>query len=143
MSNSENLTREQREKIAEWVESEGKEIAAALFRKRVLQGKVRVESRWMLPGRMFVGVAWSETHPGPKYWVTGGEWLVRDYVPLNVAETPRDAARHFALQWQLNGARIGLASEDESEMDWKAAEERMAKRAEALYQVVAEDALWR
>lgn len=145
MSNGspDKLSREQREKISEWVNAEGEKIAAELFRKRVLRGKIRVESRWMLPGRMLVGVAWSETHPGEKFWVTGGEWLARDYVPLHVAETARDAARHFALQWQLRGARIGTAAEDDAAVDWKKAEERMAKRAEALYQAVEEDRLWR
>ncbi len=142
MSQPQNLSRAQKEKITQWAEAEGQAIARELVQKKVLRGHVKVESRWILPGKMYLGVAWSESQAGPKYWVTGGEMLTRDYVSLDTAETPRDAARHFALQWQLNGARIGLAADEDAEMDWEAVERRMIERAEALYAMTEEDRYW-
>ncbi len=63
------------------------------------------------------------------------DWFICGDGPLTVAEskaarTPREAARHFALKWQLDAARQGDAGED------------LARKASALYELVAEDSLW-
>ena len=63
------------------------------------------------------------------------DWFICGDAPLTIAEskvaaTPRDAARHFALKWQLDAAHQGEAGEE------------LSKKAEALYELVAEDSLW-
>jgi len=64
-----------------------------------------------------------------------------------VATTPRDAARHFSLKWQLDAARYENPAErhrlglDPAE-DWEANARALATKAEYLYKIVDDDQLW-
>lgn len=66
----------------------------------------------------------------------GFDWFICGDAPLShvghdKAATPREAARHFALKWQLDAARQGEAGAE------------LARKAEALYELVGEDSLWK
>jgi hypothetical protein len=79
-------------------------------------------------------------------WVIGGS-VPADCVPSKVAASPRDAARHFAMKWQLEAARLAEPSERQRlgldpSVDWGARSEALVRKAEYLYDVSADDTLW-
>lgn len=68
-----------------------------------------VEARiaWMLPGQFFIAELRESSTSPPALWLIGGDDISCDHVDVNLADTPRDAARHFGMKWQLAVARDG------------------------------------
>jgi hypothetical protein len=133
------------EGVEKWAKEVCQDLAQRLVKRDILRGKVRVEARWAAPGRILLGVAWDDDHPRDRYWVIGGEAMTPDVVPLKVADTPRDAARHFSLRWQMTGARVGKAGTDGKHaglVDWAGLEDRFAEQAELLYEFTSKDEVW-
>jgi len=98
---------------------------------RALSDSVVVEAKpaWVFPYTLLIG---RFRDHGRK---TGFDWFICGDAPLShvsskVAATPREAARHFALQWQLDAARLGEAGVE------------LVRKAEALYELVQQEALW-
>jgi hypothetical protein len=98
---------------------------------RGLSDSVVVEAKpaWVLPYTLLIGRLRDHGRQ------TGFDWFICGDAPLShvsskVAATPREAARHFALQWQLDATRAGAAGAE------------LVKKAEALYELVQQDALW-
>lgn len=133
------------EAIKAWGEAVVHNLAQRLVTRGYFQKHARVEARWALPGRVLIGVAWQADKPRQKAWVIGGDAVLADVVELKVAKDPREAARHFAMRWQLQGARLGTAADGEGkagQLDWKGMEEKLARQAEALHELVEADELW-
>lgn len=117
--------------------------------RHVLDGAV-LEARpsWALPPRILIAVLREQAAHDNSFWLICGADVPFDYVSRSVAASSRDAARHFALKWQLEGARLaestpGPAPERDRGSDDKNAGDRLAAQAEALYRLVDDDALWR
>ena len=109
---------------------------------------ITVEARpeWTLPGKIVIGRVRDTGMDHHEYWVIAGE-LPTDCTSAKNCATPRDAARHFALKWQVGAEQIrdpemrkkqGLAQE----MDWESESDQLASIAESLYQVVEADKVW-
>ena len=99
--------------------------------KRGLVESIVVESRpaWVLPYSLLIGKIRDQSRRG------GFDWFICGDAPLthadsSVARTPREAARHFALQWQIDAARQGQTGAG------------LAEKAGALYQIVEDASFW-
>jgi len=68
-----------------------------------------VEARivWMLPQELFIAELRESSTSPPALWLIGGDGIPVDHVDVMLADTPRDAARHFGMKWQLQLAREG------------------------------------
>ena len=82
------------------------------------------------------------------YWFISGE-LPSDHIDLALASSARDAARHFALKWQMQGARLEQQDQSDEESDstaappdWANVGANLARSAERLYAMVDDDTLW-
>jgi hypothetical protein len=93
-----------------------------------------VEARpdWALPQRLLVGKVRPQMDPRAFCWFICGE-VPLDYLPGNVAATPREALRHFAMKWQLDAERAGDAE--------SAAE--LIDNAEAIYALADDERAWK
>jgi hypothetical protein len=113
-----------------WIKEQLHSAVRQLGEQGVVEGMV-VEAKpaWVLPFVLVIG------RVREKDQETGFDWFISGDAPVtnadhSVAETPREAARHFALQWQLRAARQGDAGEE------------LARKAEALYEIVEDDEFW-
>lgn len=102
---------------------------------------------WALPNQIMIGQIRDSSEHTASIWVVAGE-VPTDHVGTDVAPTPREAARHFALKWQLDAARYkDPAVQDELGVDlkdsWDQMGESLAQTAEALFKLVEDDNLWR
>lgn len=86
---------------------------------------------WIMPFEFVIGQTRGSALDVEFLWVIGGK-LPIDCVHSNIAQTARDAARHFSLKWQLDAERLGGA---------EAA--RLVSLAEYLYSIVDNDDYWR
>lgn len=90
---------------------------------------VEAKPAWVLPCTLLIGkIRRQHQNSGFDWFICGDAPL--SYTLSTVAATPRQAARHFALQWQLDAARQGDAGNE------------LARKAGALYQLVEQDVFW-
>lgn len=89
-----------------------------------------VEARiaWMLPQQLFIAELRESSTSPPALWVIGGD-VPADHLDVLLADSPRDAARHFGLKWQLAAAR-----DDSSN--------HLVEKAELLLALVQADDAW-
>ncbi|MGD8378834.1 MAG: DUF4826 family protein [Gammaproteobacteria bacterium] len=138
-------TPEQEQAFQRWIKEQCDHVAKYLFKHQVISGKARVESAWVVPYQLMLGQAWASDNPGKKFWVITGD-VSTDHIEGRLAKTPREAARYFALRWQLQGARLETADADgarpDGQINWTQVSEGMARKAERLYQMTEEDSYW-
>lgn len=96
-----------------------------LFAGPLLEAK----AAWVFPFSLLIGRIRERGSEGDFDWFICGDAPLT-HLHSSLASTPREAARHFALQWQLDAARQGAAGDD------------LARKAEALYELVEQPGLW-
>ena len=79
----------------------------------------------------------------PLYWLIAGEYSATDVVPFKVATSAKEAAKHFALKWQLGVAQLLAQPDRQVNGQWihKKARE-LEQQAEGLYELAENQALW-
>ncbi len=115
-----------------WLRSKLDDAIDGLMRLRILESPtIEVKPAWAAPGHYLIGKA---REPGDErrfLWFIYGDDGLLDQVAGDTASTPREAARHFSLKWQLDATRAGGADA-----------ERLAERAEFLYSLVDDERFW-
>jgi len=92
-----------------------------------------VESRpeWALPNRLLLGKVRTQSNARAFHWFICGE-IPLDYLPGDVATTPREALRHFSMKWQLDAER----SDDDTRS------QELVENAEAVYDLADDERFW-
>jgi hypothetical protein len=131
--------------VIEWIkgqlEAHGRHVAG---RGLIESGRLRAHHAWSLPGRLCISRVAAVHNQAQAYWVISGE-VPTDEVDARVAPTAREAARHFALKWQMMAARVGdrRPTGDDGKPDaWTEVGDKLAQTAEALYAVTQDDGKW-
>lgn len=110
---------------------------------------VLLEARpaWAHPRNTVIGEVREQGENHRFYWVIGGDPPV-DYISSTMAATPREAARHFAMKWQLESARhrepeVRKKLDPEGKRDWDAWCDALEARAVSLFELINADVLWK
>lgn len=104
---------------------------------------------WTLPHRVFIGKVRPKSDPTRSFWVISGSDLPTDHIEASLADTARDAARHFSLRWQLRSANLEELETSEGghpvgeTTDWGSAATLLQSQAEALHSLVENADLWK
>jgi len=144
---NENLDKPGREQLKAWTK---KQLDVAVRKLTNTGGidSIIVEAKpaWMLPYQILIGKIRAHGQSTDFEWFICGE-VPTDSLESTVAPTPREAARHFAMKWQLEAARHqDMTSQEslgtESESGGEDPGEQLAFKAEALYSLVDDARLW-
>ena len=110
---------------------------------KLIPQEVTAKAFWALPNEICIGKVWPKHDPAHSFWIITGN-LTTDHFEASAAANAREAARHFALKWQLHSAQLmqGLKDETESEVDWQKIGTELADKAEYLYSLVHDDEVW-
>jgi hypothetical protein len=115
-----------------WLRKRLDEAIDALMRLEILESPtVEVKPAWAAPGHYLIGKAREPGDDRRFLWFIYSDSGVLDQVPGNAASTPREAARHFSMKWQLDATRISGTNA-----------QRLAERAEFLYALVNDQRFW-
>ena len=128
---SENQPRpEPDKKLQDWIKKSMDEAVRDLMDLGVVESVV-AEARpaWVLPFTLLIGQVREHGKAGGFDWFIWGDGPTT-VASSTVAASPREAARHFALQWHLQGARK------------EGAEAELTRKAEALYELVEDPQFW-
>jgi hypothetical protein len=117
-------------------------VESGLFDEPLIEAK----PVWIFPRRFVIGKVRAQGEDREFLWIICGE-VSLDYIRSTLARNSRDAARHFAMKWQLDAARRrDQASSGELDADAKSrlnAEcDQLANHAEFLFKLIAMDSLW-
>lgn len=109
---------------------------------------ILIEARpaWAYPGSTVIGQVREQGEHHRFLWVICGAPPV-DYISSKLAATPREAARHFAMKWQLEAARkrepqVRRKLDPEGTRDWDALCDTLEARASSLYKLTEVESLW-
>jgi hypothetical protein len=141
----ENLESPGREQLDAWTK---KQLDAAVRKLMDLDviDSIIIEAKpaWVLPFQILIGKIRAHGQAKDFDWCICGE-LPTDFVGSAVASTPREAARHFAMKWQLEAARHKALPGQESPGPVPQLSEigsQLAETAEALYELADDEGLW-
>jgi hypothetical protein len=133
--------------LAAWSREQLNIAIDELIRAGELDG-VLLEARpaWAFPRSTVIGKVREQGEHDLFYWVICGDPPV-DYINATMAATPREAARHFAMKWQLEAARhrepqVRKKLDPEGKRDWDTLCDALETRALSLFRLVDADSLW-
>ena len=131
--------------FAEWHKAQQQQVADYLRRLEVFDADITGEWLWIIPHRAMLGRVWPKHGaPSPKLWVITGI-VPTDHAEAGAAKTCREAARYFAMKWQLEAARLGKGTGSamgEGKVDWNEMENNIASRAEWLHDLMQDNRRW-
>ena len=118
------------QKLKVWVDALLAATVRELTDNQLVAGAlIEAKPAWFFPLRILIGKIREQGEVTAYSWFISGD-LPTAIADSSVAETPREAARYFALRWQLNAARGGDGAEE------------LVAEAEKLYRLVGQDELW-
>ena len=132
--------------FADWHKAQQQQVADYLRRQQIFDTDIGGEWLWLIPHRAMLGRVWPKQGANPKLWVITGV-VPTDHAETGAARTCREAARYFALKWQLEAARLGKGNDaaprvGDAKVDWKSMENNIALRAEWLHDLVQDNRRW-
>ena len=118
------------EAVRAWAKEQVDKAVTDIMKSGEVRGRM-IEGRpsWTMPGRFVIGQVRGDDHDGGFIWIIAGDFKT-DRIGSNVAATPREVARHFALKWQLDADKAG------------GADDALVRRAEELYAISELDEVW-
>ena len=120
---------EGREELKAWIKQQLDDAVHDLMARGVVESLlVEAKPVWVYPFQILIGKIRERGQEGVFDWFICGE-VPTGHAYSSLASTPREAAKYFALKWQLKAARQKNNS-------------GLAVKAEALYELVDEDSLW-
>lgn len=130
--------------FAEWHKNQQQQVADYLRRLEVFDTDITGEWLWIIPHRAMLGRVRPKKGEGPVLWVISGV-VPTDHAEAGAARNCREAARYFALKWQLEAARLekGSGTPDMNQgVDWTQASDNIAARAEWLHDLTQDGRHW-
>jgi hypothetical protein len=133
-----------------WGERQREAMAHHVRTASLFAGDIVAKAVWTLPHRIFLGRVWPKGEALRGYWVITGELVPTDHIEASLAENAREAARHFALKWQLQSARMAELAEAPADavqrsgtVEWRAVADRLRVQAEGLYAIASDPEPWK
>lgn len=118
------------EKLKDWTEQTLKTAVQDLLDRGITDiPLVEAKPAWVFPFQILIGKIREQGDEAGFWWFISGD-LPTDHVESSAAASAREAARYFALRWQIRAA---------NDVD---AGSQLAERAEALYQLAEDERLW-
>lgn len=140
---SESVTRD----LVDWSREQLGFAVDRLMREGVFRGDLlEIKPAWAFPNEFVIGRVREQGDASGFIWVICGSEPF-DFLSSNVASTPRDAARHFTMRWQLEAERhrdpaVQKKVDPLAQKDWNSLCAALEARATALFKLVETDDLW-
>ncbi|MBP20027.1 MAG: DUF4826 family protein [Pseudomonadales bacterium] len=122
-------------------------VVQEMVRVEAISGEnIEAKPSWAIPLRILIGQI--RVQGAQEFiWVISGPDVSTDHIDGNLAASPRDAARHFAMKWQMDAERLNTLVKQKAEVvnpevDREAFANTLIGYAESLYDIVNNDDFW-
>ncbi|MDH4315022.1 MAG: DUF4826 family protein [Gammaproteobacteria bacterium] len=135
------------DQLVAWAREQLDRAVRDLLRLGALNGElIEIKPVWTLPRSLVIGEAREQGDSQRSVWIICGESTL-DCIESRLATSPRDAARHFAMKWQLDAERhrdpgVRQKLDPDSKRDWEVLCKDLQQKAESLFELVSQDFLW-
>jgi hypothetical protein len=133
--------------LVEWSREQLGSAVDSLMREDIFNSDLlEVRPAWAFPNEFVIGRVREQGERSSFIWVICGSTPV-DFLSSAVASTPREAARHFTMKWQLEAERhrdpaVQKHVDPGAQKNWKELCDALEARASALSTLVETDGLW-
>ena len=122
-------------------------VQEMLKRNAVVGTAVEASPVWVFPNKILIAKVWGMGQKNRFIWTISGEGVITDHIPGKMAATPKDAARHFALKWQMDADRLltvgkNKKSVENSQLHMGNYANKLIQDAESLYDLAERDEIW-
>lgn len=134
--------------VRAWYKKRLDQLVQEMLRSKAVSGAaVDASPVWAAPELVLLARIWDASQKRNFIWAITGDGVVTDHIAGNVAATPQEAARHFALKWQMDAERFrgmagGAGSSEKTTAQLEAFATRLVASAELLYDFASRDELW-
>lgn len=123
--------------LDDWVNKTLSKSVQSLAAKGVVESQlVEAKPSWVLPFTIMIGKIRESTTHAKFLWFANSNELVH-FAGEQVASTPREAARYFAMKWQIDSQKL----RDDPTVDNVLADS-LAEQSRSLLELVDADSLW-
>jgi len=122
-------------------------VQEMLKRKAVTGAAVEATPVWIFPNKILIAKVWGMGQKTRFIWTISGEGLITDYIAGSMAATPKDAARHFGLKWQMDADRLlavgnSKGPSGDAQLQMRNYANKLIKDAESLYDLTENEEVW-
>lgn len=138
-----------KEALKSWYQGLLKTVVREMIKLNAVAGTaVEAKPVWVSPYKILIAKVWEISQKSQFVWTISGEGAVTDYIKGSLAATPREAARHFSMKWQMDADRLlELAKNgtpvDDSRNHMGAYTKTLIGYAESLYDLASNEAIWK
>lgn len=136
------------EAVRSWYTELLDQVVKEMIRLKAVTGvAVQATPVWAVPQDLLMAKVWGVGKENDFVWTLSVDKFIADFIAGSLAASPRDAARHFSLKWQMDADRIlGVEkSNTASKKDRKRLRQysnRLIRYAETLYDLSNRDEPW-
>lgn len=136
------------EAVRSWYTELLDQVVKEMIRLKAVTGvAVQATPVWAVPQDMLMAKVWGVGKENDFVWTLSVDKFIADFIAGSLAASPRDAARHFSLKWQMDADRIlGVEkSNTAGKKDRKRLRQysnRLIRYAETLYDLSNRDEPW-
>ena len=129
---SENKQTKVPKSVSDWTRDTFDKAVRELIANNLIDVEV-IEARpfWTMENTIVIGQIREANEPTVFWWVICGD-LPTDHISSEVAATPQDVARYFAMKWQLDAEKQSDSSESA----------RLTQKAEELFELTEIEDIW-
>ena len=131
-----------------WYKSELDRVVKKAIKTGAITGAaVEATPVWAVPNEVLIAKIWGAAQKSQFVWTISGTGAITDFVDGSVATNPRDAAKHFALKWQMNAEQINRATRSnpmtlKTQAKIEAQAQEIINKAESLFDLTTRDDIW-
>ncbi|MBT8047730.1 MAG: DUF4826 family protein [Xanthomonadales bacterium] len=137
------------EALKAWYKGALDKVVREMVKNRAVESAaVEAAAVWMVPNRILIAKVWEASQNTQFIWTISGDAVVTDHIKGSLATTPREAARHFSLKWQMDAERVLSLAKSKTpsgkpEPHLEAHSQKLIRNAEALYDLTTVDDFWK
>lgn len=122
-------------------------VKEMIARKAIVGAAVEASPAWAFPNQILIAKVWGMGQKTRFVWTISGEGVITDYIAGSMATTPKDAARHFALKWQMDADRLRALGTSQAPMEntgmhMGSYADKLIEDAESLYDLTEREEVW-
>jgi hypothetical protein len=122
-------------------------VKEMIARKAIVGAAVEANPAWAIPHQILIAKVWGMGQKNRFIWTISGEGVITDHIAGSMAATPKDAARHFALKWQMDADRLRQLGDSKSPVantdpHMGNYADKLIKDAESLYDLTEREDIW-
>jgi len=136
------------EAIKTWYTKSLHSLTREMIKVKAIAGPaVEAKPVWISPYKILIARVWEASQKSEFIWAITGENAVTDHIAGNMAATPREAARHFSLKWQMDADRLlditrNRPTVEGTQENMETYTNQMIQYAESLYDMASRDEVW-